>query len=442
LLAFSLVLCAAAWYSGAYSVDHREGAPSVLQSGDQVSQDAHAAAPVVQPRYSRVDALIQAELEGEPEESRDLETIRDRVERHWAKYGMSKEDVSDVFRLKMRLRSELYAPKVWDPLFQRQKCLISCCYTPYVDLVFDNVSFVSDVEQLLATPPVVDDTVVDFSRRAMVVYFPVPDPKRLLTKLLLKALDAGQDSKLFRNAKFVFVTSGFDRYGSPFFHCASDASRTNAAEIAVLDHDQVHAWWVTNHECHYSHPKLYFLPLGATEFCCSENAYVSMSRPLKQIRSEIMKGGDNALPMDSLIFLSVGLLGPPFKVSHRENVIAALNVSFPDVINTYNRRMHLEFYTNISKAAFGASPRGIASSCYRHYHTLLGAAVPVVDYHHTLEIIWDGLPVIFVRDWKDVDAKFLAAEARRLLKVKRFRWEKLFMEFWVDDVYKSASLWD
>jgi hypothetical protein len=81
-----------------------------------------------------------------------------------------------------------------------------------------------------------------------------------------------------------------------------------------------------------------------------------------------------------------------------------------------------------SKFAFVASPLGTGWDCHRTWEALVLGCIPIVSWSPVARL-FEGLPVIVVSDWRQVNREFLA-ESLRNFQQKRFDFQSLFLRDW------------
>ena len=89
------------------------------------------------------------------------------------------------------------------------------------------------------------------------------------------------------------------------------------------------------------------------------------------------------------------------------------------------------------RARFVVSPQGKGRACHREWEALAAGAVPLVDWDGSpaMAKLYDGLPVVRVRDWSALTPAFLQAEWERLQRAARageLSWSKLYLPYWLD----------
>jgi len=83
---------------------------------------------------------------------------------------------------------------------------------------------------------------------------------------------------------------------------------------------------------------------------------------------------------------------------------------------------------------FVFSPWGNGHNNHRDWEALVAGAIPLVDYDPNLEELWDGLPVVRVRNWSHVTADYLQAEWRALQAMSNLSWSKVYWPYWMDRI--------
>jgi hypothetical protein len=81
-----------------------------------------------------------------------------------------------------------------------------------------------------------------------------------------------------------------------------------------------------------------------------------------------------------------------------------------------------------SEFAFVASPLGTGWDCHRTWEALVLGCIPIVSWS-PMARLFEGLPVIVVSDWRQVNREFLV-ESLGSLQQKRFDFQSLFLRSW------------
>jgi len=81
------------------------------------------------------------------------------------------------------------------------------------------------------------------------------------------------------------------------------------------------------------------------------------------------------------------------------------------------------------------SPFGCGLDCHRTWEALILGCIPIIA-HSDLDTLFDELPVLFVNNWSDVTQNLLDATIKAY-KGKRFNYEKLKLEYWVQKIHNT-----
>ena len=85
-----------------------------------------------------------------------------------------------------------------------------------------------------------------------------------------------------------------------------------------------------------------------------------------------------------------------------------------------------------SNFAFVLSPHGNGLDCHRTWEALVLGCIPIVKTS-ALDSLYDNLPVLIVKEWKDVSSKLLETTLTSFSK-RDFKYEKLELKYWVNRI--------
>lgn len=85
---------------------------------------------------------------------------------------------------------------------------------------------------------------------------------------------------------------------------------------------------------------------------------------------------------------------------------------------------------------FVVSPQGKGRACHREWEALAAGAIPLVDWDasRAMADLYDELPVVRVRDWRDVTPAFLRAARADVLRratAREIDMRKLYVPYWI-----------
>lgn len=100
-----------------------------------------------------------------------------------------------------------------------------------------------------------------------------------------------------------------------------------------------------------------------------------------------------------------------------------------------------EYYLNISRHAFNASPEGGGLDCHRTWESMHLRAIPVLERNVTTEHWYNiGLPVLLIDSWKEIDTISESFLQEQYLKLKdKFNSPALYMEYWINEIMKHKN---
>ena len=195
------------------------------------------------------------------------------------------------------------------------------------------------------------------------------------------------------------------------------------------------AWHAQNRD--FDHPKLHSLPIGI-------NLHNLWSNPLQW-------GGGYILPTLQELQLQTIAEDAPNFIDREQKIFCNWHFSIDradrkDCFNQIDKstcffqpepRPMVETWEMQSRFQFVLSPHGAGLDCHRTWEALLLGCVPIIK---TAKIndLFEGLPVVTVQDWKEINAKFLENAAQEISH-KTFNREKLLMRHWKSKMKSLTS---
>lgn len=117
----------------------------------------------------------------------------------------------------------------------------------------------------------------------------------------------------------------------------------------------------------------------------------------------------------------------------RERAFAALRAAGHTHCNLTARKPYNELFRLYLRHRFVAAVHGHGATDFREWEILAAGAVPVVQHFDAHDALYEGLPIVRVRDWSSVTQAFLDAEWERLqaeARAGRINWQKVYFPFW------------
>jgi len=186
--------------------------------------------------------------------------------------------------------------------------------------------------------------------------------------------------------------------------------------VQYLNEDKLIAWFGKN--LTLNHKKAYAVPLGI------QNRYVRGLGDYKDIISQ--------MPIKKRIFLymNFNLWTYPerkevMKLFYKKQFCyASGRVSFKD------------YFHDLASSVFVLSPRGAGIDCHRTWESIIAGSIPLVG-SSGLDMFFEDLPVIIVKDWSSVTKEYLNRKQKEILwklSTGKYNFEKLYADYWIDKI--------
>jgi len=91
-----------------------------------------------------------------------------------------------------------------------------------------------------------------------------------------------------------------------------------------------------------------------------------------------------------------------------------------------------ETYLKQLEYAFVVCPHGNGLDCHRQWEALVLGCIPVVK-SSSIDILYDDLPVLIVKEWSDINNELLQSTID-IFKNKQFNYNKLNLEYWISKI--------
>ena len=214
-----------------------------------------------------------------------------------------------------------------------------------------------------------------------------------------------------------------------------NTSSLGSALENLLANPLLMAWHAQNRD--FNHPKLHSLPIGI-------NLHNLWSNPLQW-------GGGFILPTLQELQLQTIAENAPSLLNRQQKIFCNWHFSIDradrkDCLERIDKstcffqpepRPMVETWEMQSQFQFVLSPHGAGLDCHRTWEALLLGCIPIVKVAK-INDLFEGLPVIGVHDWAEINPKFLEDAAQEIAH-KTFNLEKLSMRYWKSKIKSSAS---
>ena len=198
--------------------------------------------------------------------------------------------------------------------------------------------------------------------------------------------------------------------------------------IKKLLYDPKLAAWFCRNIIFSHHPKLFQTPIGQDlgQFTLAPDAL----EPLKKAESQRPFEKKHLLYMnhyprshgnrDQIVKL---FENKPYCFSRNRSDMTYTSISLND------------YYTDLSHSYFVLSPVGYETDSIRTWEALALDCIPIVE-HTFLDPMYEGLPVVIVHDWEEIDQPFLEKKYEELKHLKK---DKAYFAYWKDIVLKTQE---
>lgn len=214
--------------------------------------------------------------------------------------------------------------------------------------------------------------------------------------------------------KFILVTANCERGGD---------SPMPGRFAFLLENDKIAAWFVQNLDC-CSSGKLVAIPIGLA------NSYWEHGNTELLDRAIPVALAKDRQERDIFIYVNFSL-----HTNQREREGCFKHFAQMEKTRTAHAKPFGAYLDDLAHTVFVISPSGNGLDCHRTWEALLMGCYPVVK-SSTLNPLYEGLPVVIVKDWSEVTEKFLERK-RNQLDAKVYSRDKLYAAYWF---YKAREI--
>jgi len=222
--------------------------------------------------------------------------------------------------------------------------------------------------------------------------------------------------------KFVLVSGDCD-HSIPETAFGSDAEFNN-----FINSDKVLHWFSQN--LVKNHPKLTHIPIGLAY-------HVTDSPPAEQERMliDIKNGAKPLNQRKPMCYANFQFSKPPSNKYAYDRDDAIKGVPKELVFYEPQRMERLDTWKNQTEYAFVISPHGNGLDCHRTWEALVLGCIPIVKTS-PIDPVFQGLPVLIVKDWPDVTSDLLA----KTMGKYSIDDEKLTLKYWMNLIRSKSIL--
>lgn len=178
-----------------------------------------------------------------------------------------------------------------------------------------------------------------------------------------------------------------------------------------LEDGKLIAWFGENWDG-YVHPKMHQIPMGLANTTWPNGNGDTVT---KVIEMKVAKA-------------HLAHMGLTIQTNYKERwEVFRLFSQAPYVYRTI-KKVFEKYLIDVAASQFEMAPRGFAWDTYRLWECLYVGTIPIVRTSQ-LDSLYEDLPVLIIKDWKEVNQKFLEEKILEL-SGKTYKMEKLTFDYW------------
>jgi hypothetical protein len=188
--------------------------------------------------------------------------------------------------------------------------------------------------------------------------------------------------------------------------------------FTYLDDPKVIAWFGI-HPCPQTHPKFHPIPIGVVQEPDNYSEREYLNEYFRYLRTHAKK--------KHLVFMNFAFNNA------KEDRLIVRDLFKNRSYCKRGKRVGFHYYlAEMAECTFTLSPIGMGPDCYRTWEALYVGSIPIVKTCH-LDPFYEGLPVLIVDDWNQINEEFLQREYKRITS-KKYSMERLYMPYWLNQI--------
>ncbi len=212
---------------------------------------------------------------------------------------------------------------------------------------------------------------------------------------------------------YILITHNSDL--SPIFLLSNNCSSLKTDLSAYLDDPKLVVWFAQNID--YNHPKLIPIPIGLANSRWPHGnveLFLHAIQDIPPLEQRVPK-----------IYLNFLVENNPMERQRALDILADLSFS-----HHAKFKSPAEYLKEMKCYRYIVNPPGNGFDCHRIWEALLIGCIPIIR-HSPLDALYDGLPVIFVNDWTEINEYFLEQKYQQL-KHQSYFLEKIYADYWIN----------
>ena len=234
------------------------------------------------------------------------------------------------------------------------------------------------------------------------------------------------------STRFVLVSGDADET------TPDDIFASDTAFLKFIEDARILRWFSQN--CVHSHPKLVKMPIGLDYHTLAgptEHWWGPKASPKQQeqLVEAIIAKSKTITTIKTNIYCNFHF---QMNTTHSYDRQEALKELPPKLLQfELEPQPRMKSWLRQVGCAFVASPHGGGYDCHRTWEALVLGCIPIVK-SSKLDSIYEGLPVLVVKRWRDINEKLLNDTMKNFSK-RTFEFEKLTLAYWVGLIRNEAK---
>lgn len=232
-------------------------------------------------------------------------------------------------------------------------------------------------------------------------------------------VDRSLDPAAVMRGSTIFVKTDYlDRFfqdihpkiGVPYILISHNSDDPTPGVFArYLDDEKIVAWFGQNYDG-TSHPKMHPIPMGIANFCWEHGNADLIPVVLQENRGKV-----------HLAHMQFNVQTYVEERGWVQKYFSKASYCYKPPKNPFRR-----YLADLAASKFEIAPRGHAWDTHRIWESVYVGTIPVVKTS-PLDGLYSGLPILIIRDWKEVSERFLEKKYREM----EWNLEKMSMDYWV-----------
>lgn len=194
---------------------------------------------------------------------------------------------------------------------------------------------------------------------------------------------------------------------------------------AFLDEEKVIAWFGIHASKKVTHPKYFQIPIGVVQQPENYRKRKQLNALFKRLRSATTE-------KKHTLYMNFADWQKPERKKVRALFIKE------SYCKRGERQPFHSYLKEMSQCKFTLSPKGLGPDCYRTWEAFLVGSIPVVRKSQ-LDPLYEGLPVLIVDQWEDINEEFLNNKYQEITS-KKYDIRRLYMEYWLAKISQVREL--